>query len=249
MTKPLRFILAALICVSLLACATPRVSLPVSSHAGNAVASVPPSQMVPDTQPAGPMPMVLGLPPAPGTNTTYRIGPQDLLKVEVFRVDELSSKERVSQDGTIVMPLIGPVMVAGLTPQEAEDRLTDILGKDYLQDPQVNIFVEEYASQKVTVTGSVKSPGVFPLTGYTTLLQAVALAGGVDELANTKEVVLFRGQGGPAQAYVVNLKMIQEGDLQDPVVIGDDRIVIPQSGSAALIKNVTGTIRGFVRPI
>ena len=196
-----------------------------------------------------PVAVIEGIPPDPGTTNNYRIGKHDLLKVEIFQVSELSSEERVSEDGIIIMPLIGPVVVGGLTPQEAEDRIAGLLGQNYLQDPQVNIFVKEFASQKVTVTGSVKSPGVFPLTGHTTLLQAVALAGGVDELANSKGILLFRGNAGQARAYVVNLTKIQEGTLPDPAVVGDDRIVVPKSGSARIIKNVTDTLRGFIRPL
>ena len=195
------------------------------------------------------VPTVEGIPPDAGATDTYRIGEHDLLKIEVFQVSELSSEERVAEDGTIVMPLIGPVEIGGSTPKEAEERIAGILAQNYLQDPQVNIFVKEYASQKVTVTGSVKQPGVFPLTGHTTLLQAVALAGGADELANTKGIILFRGESGNARAYVINLGKIQEGALHDPTIIGNDRIVVPKSGSAKLIKNISETLRGFVRPM
>ena len=111
------------------------------------------------------VPAVVGLPPDPGDSATYRIGPHDLLKIEVFEVEELSSEERVSEDGVVVMPLVGSVPVGGLTPREAEQRIADILGRSYLQDPQVNIFVTEYASQDVTVAGAVSSLGVFPIKG------------------------------------------------------------------------------------
>ncbi len=194
------------------------------------------------------MPATLGVPPTASTVGNYRIGPQDLLKVEVFQVDELTSRERVGDDGRIVMPLIGPIPVAGLTPQEAEDKIAYLLGVDYLQDPQVSIFIEEYASQKVTVSGTVEKPGVFPLKGRTTLTQAIALAGGVGDVADTSQVILFRDQGTPqAQAYVVDVDKIDEGLQEDPVMAGDDRILVPKSGSAAFVKSVTDTLRGFVR--
>ena len=194
------------------------------------------------------VPAVVGLPPDPGASSTYRIGPHDLIKIEVFQVEELSSDERVSEEGFIVMHLIGQIQVGGLTPREAEQKLAGVLGRDYLQDPQVNLFVAEYASQNVTVAGAVNEQGVFPLKGRTTLLQAIAMAGGVDPLANDEEVILFRGQGtATAQAYVINLAKIQEGALSDPVMIGDDRVVVPKSGSAVFLKGVADTLRGFVR--
>jgi len=194
------------------------------------------------------VPAIVGLPPNPGDSATYRIGPHDLLKIEVFEVEELSSEERVSEDGAVVMPLIGSVPVGGLTPREAEQKIADILGRSYLQDPQVNIFVTEYASQDVTVAGAVKQPGVFPIKGRTTLLQAVVMAGGLDELANEEEVIVFRGQGTPsAKAYVVNLEQVQEGSSPDPVLVGDDRVVVPQSGSAVFFKGTADFLRGFVR--
>ena len=181
------------------------------------------------------------------STSVYRIGPDDLLRVEVFQVAELSSQERVSDDGSIVMPLIGSVRVAGLTPKEAEDQIARLLEADYLQNPQVNIFVQEFASQKVTVSGSVEKPGVFPLQGRMTLTQAVALAGGLTDLADHKQVVLFRGQGtAAAQAYVIDVEQIDEGALEDPVVIGSDRVFVPKSGSAVFVKRVSETLRGFV---
>ena len=141
---------------------------------------------------AGMVPAVQGLPPDPGESGTYRLAPGDIIKVEVFQVDELSSEERISERGEIVMPLIGPVRVGGMTPKAAEAHIAGILGKDYLQDPQVDIDISESASQQVTVMGAVMKPGVFPVSGRTTLLQAIALAQGTDKVAKEEEVVVFR---------------------------------------------------------
>jgi polysaccharide export outer membrane protein len=193
------------------------------------------------------VPAVRGLPPDPGDGGTYRIVPGDVLKVQVFQVEELSSEERVNEQGEIVMPLIGPVTVGGLTPKAAETRIAAILSKDYLQDPQVDIYVTESSSQQVTVMGSVKKPGVFPIAGHTSLLQAIALAEGTDKLANEDEVIVFRpDQSGNLLAYVVDLNAIQKGELRDPVLVGNDRVVVPESGTAAFLKGVSDTLRGFV---
>ena len=193
------------------------------------------------------VPAVIGVPPDPGAERTYRIGAHDLLKIEVFQVPELSSEERVNEEGFVVMSLIGPVKVGGLTPDEAEQLIANKLGQDHLQNPQVDIFVSEYASQKVAVTGNVNKPGVFPVAGRTTLLEAIALAGGFDEVANKDEVVVFRRQPkGGVNAYVVDVEAIEEGKLADPVVVADDRIVVPKSGTAVFARGLGKILQGWV---
>ena len=181
------------------------------------------------------------------SNQEYHIGASDKLEIEVFQVPDLSGVETVNSRGYINMPLIGMVPVAGLTEQQAEQLIADKLGKDFLQDPQVNIDIIEYVSQQITILGSVKAPGVYPLKGRTTLLQAIALAGGPERIADEEEIVVFRtDKTGAVAGYIVNLEEIQAGKKKDPEMIGNDRIVVPESGSRALIKGVSDTLRGFV---
>jgi polysaccharide biosynthesis/export protein len=220
---------------------TPRAAPPApASSPARAPAPVAQGELVP---------AIVGLPPTPSPTLAqvYRIAANDLLKIQVFQVDELSSEERVDENGQVVMPLIGPVKVGGLTPKEAQDQIAGILGRDYLQSPQVDVYVKESPSQQVTVMGSVKKPGVFPISGPTTLLQAIALAEGVDLLANDNEVIVFRKDAsGNPMAYVVDLSAIQKGEIDDPVLVGSDRVVVPKSGSRAFMKSVADTLRGFV---
>jgi polysaccharide export outer membrane protein len=194
------------------------------------------------------IPAVVGLPPSPNGGFTHYISPGDVLKVTVFQVDDLSAEERVNPSGSIVMPLIGPVPVAGLTTEEAERRIEGALGANYLQDPQVDIFVSQYANMNITVGGQVKKSGVFPMTGRTTLMQAVALAGGVSATADEEEVIVFRTrENKKLNAYVVDLKAIQRGELSDPQLVADDKILVPESGSKVFRRNIWDTVRGFVR--
>jgi polysaccharide export outer membrane protein len=228
------------------ACSGPSARTPAaSSLSSNEIAAAPvgsSSELKGELVPA-----VVGAPPDPGSERTYRIGPHDLLKIEIFQVPELSSEERVNEDGNVVMSLIGSVKVGGLTPDEAEQLIANKLGQDHLQNPQVDIFVAEYASQKVTVTGNVNKPGVFPVAGRTTLLEAIALAGGFDEVANKDEVVVFRRQpAGGVNAYVVDVDAIEEGKLADPVIAADDRIVVPKSGMAVLSRGFGRILQGWV---
>jgi polysaccharide export outer membrane protein len=177
----------------------------------------------------------------------YLIGPADELDIEVFMVEELSGTEKVNSRGYIRMPLIGPVKVAGLSAEQAEDLLVEIYGRDYLNNPQINIDVVKYASQQVTLLGAVEKPGVYALQGRTTLLQAVAMAGGTGRLADLEEIVVFRTRrDGGVVGYLVNMEEITSGQKEDPEVIGNDRIVIPESGSKSFVKGITDTLRGFI---
>jgi polysaccharide export outer membrane protein len=194
------------------------------------------------------VPAVVGIPQDSADSYTHYISPGDVLKVTVFQVEDLSTEERVNPSGSIVMPLVGPVPVVGLTTEQAERRIEDALGADYLQDPQVDIFVSEYANMNITVGGEVMKAGVFPLTGQTTLMQAIALAGGVSDTANEKEVIVFRTrENKKLDAYVVNLEAVQTGELRDPLLVANDKVLVPESGSKVFSRNVWDTLRGFVR--
>jgi polysaccharide export outer membrane protein len=113
----------------------------------------------------------------------YRIGPGDLLKITVFQVEELDRTVRVRPDGVISFPLLGKMRVDGITSSELEDRLADRLGEDYLQEPQVSVFVEEYRSHPVAVLGQVNEPGIYYLRQSRGLLEVLSEAGGLTEEA------------------------------------------------------------------
>ena len=181
------------------------------------------------------------------STSDYILGPSDLLQIDVFQVDELSGTERINAAGYIKMPLIGLVKVAGLSREQSEDLITELYAEGYLQDPQVNIDIMEYVSHQITVLGHVTNPGVYPLKGKTTLLQALAMAGDAGALANEEEVVVFRSdEYGVVVGYVVNLEDVLAGTVIDPEIIGNDKVVVPVSGSKSFIKGITDTLRGFV---
>src|SRR5690554_3711951 len=137
--------------------------------------------------------------------TDYRVGAQDLLEISVFGVDELKHQARVNSNGMINVPLVGGVMAGGKTVPELEKELAAKYADGFLQNPQVSIFVSEYTSQRVTLEGAVNKPGIYPLTGTTTLLQSVAMAGGLDEFADLEGVVLFRYVNGQRMAAAFDL--------------------------------------------
>ena len=193
---------------------------------------------------------------APGTQLTtlslkdYRIGPEDLLEVQVFGVDQLTRTVRVNGRGIISLPLIGNLEVGGLTAQQAEALVVKKLGDSYLQDPQVSLFIKEYTSQRVIIEGAVNKPGVYPLRGPTTLLQSLAIAGGQGQFSDMAEVMLFRQDAaGNKQTLVYDVDKIRSGELADPVVVNEDMIVVKRSPGRTLLRDsILGDIINTVNP-
>lgn len=193
--------------------------------------------------------------PAPDTTTAsgaytgvsdYRIGALDLLQISVFQLDDLDREVRVNSSGMISLPLIGAVTAGGKTVPELEAEIAAKLQENYLQNPQVSVFVKEFTSQRVTVEGAVNKPGIFPITGKTTLLQAVALSEGLSPLADASSVVVFRTIQGQRMAALFDLRQIRAGNAEDPQIYGDDIVVVDQSGGRTALKTITDSLRGIV---
>lgn len=158
----------------------------------------------------------------------YKIGPQDVLDISVFKVSELSRTVQVSEEGSINLPLIGEVTVAKKTPREVEKEITKRLGRRYLQNPQVSVFVKEYNSQRVTIEGAVKKSGVYPMQGGLSLIQAVALAGGMDD-SSSDTILIFRNIKGKRSAARFDIADIKSGTAEDPRLQAGDVVVVDTS--------------------
>jgi polysaccharide biosynthesis/export protein len=167
----------------------------------------------------------------------YRIGAQDVLEVSVFKVPELSKSVQVAGSGTVNLPLVGEVPVAGKTAQEVEHDLASRLGAKYLQNPQVTVYVKEHNSQSVTVEGAVKKPGVYPMKGKTSLLQSLAMAEGFDANSDTT-VVVFRYADGNRMAARFEVDNIRSGHAEDPLLQGGDVVVVGTSAIKETFNNV-----------
>ena len=109
----------------------------------------------------------------------YKIGPEDLLEISVFEDEKLNKTVRVSSQGNVSLPLLGIVRVKGLTSNELEKEIRDLLTEKYLQDPHVGVFIKEYRNQRISVMGSVEKPGVYDVTGQKTVLDILAVSGGL----------------------------------------------------------------------
>lgn len=180
----------------------------------------------------------LARPAATSTIKDYRIGPEDLLEVQVFGIDQLSRTVRVNSRGQVSLPLIGAIEVAGMTAQEAERAITGRLAESYLQNPQVSLFIKEFTTQRVTVEGAVNRPGVYPLRGQGTLLTSIALAGGQGGMSDMKEVMLFRTDATGKRVFTTHdVERIRRGEVEDPPVYNDDLIVVNRDANRAALKD------------
>jgi polysaccharide export outer membrane protein len=170
---------------------------------------------------------------------SYRIGPLDKLDVTVFQVKDLTGTVDVDAGGKITLPLVGSVQAVGMTTTEVSKEVADKLRQGYVKDPVVTVTVKDAVSQKITVAGAVQKPGVYPISGYTTLTTAVALAQGADPTrANERNVRLIRTVNGKRLQASYNLYDIQRGRVSDPEVYGNDTIVVETSASRSLLRDI-----------
>jgi len=179
----------------------------------------------------------------------YRIGAQDLLEIQVFGVDELKREVRVNSRGAISLPLVGTVVLAGLTGQQAESLIAAKYAKDYLQDPQVSVFIKEYTSRRITLEGAVAKPGIYPIRGEITLVQAIAMAGGQGQLPDLHEVMVYRREGGEKKVYTYDLDKIRAGEVEDPSLINEDIVVVKRAPARVVLRDsVFGDLINILNP-
>lgn len=168
----------------------------------------------------------------------YRIGPSDILEVKVFQEPELSNARLpVDSSGAIFMPLIGTVQAAGKTRAELAREMAVRLNERFLVNPQVSVNVVQAVTQRVTIEGEVKKPGIYPISGQMTLLQAVSLGEGMTDIAKTREIFVFRNSGDQRLVARFDLTAIRVGNAPDPEIFGDDIVVIGGSAARRLYRD------------
>jgi polysaccharide export outer membrane protein len=123
--------------------------------------------------------MINTLSPSRTSSRDYKIGPQDLLEITVFEVEKLNKTVRVTSQGNINLPLLGILRVKGLTAEELEKEIRSLLAEKYIRDPQVNVFIKEFRNQMISIIGAVMKPGVYDFRGQKTVLDLLAMAGGL----------------------------------------------------------------------
>lgn len=177
--------------------------------------------------------------PAKDSVADYRIGPLDTLDVTVFQEPELSAKGlQVDASGQIALPLAGAVEAKGKTTLELSAEIEKLFGAKYLKDPQVTVSVATSVSQRVSIQGEVTEPGVYQVSGPTTLLEVLSMAKGETDVAKLNEVVIFRNVNGERMGAVFDVASIRRGQAADPSVQGNDMIVVGYSAARRFWQNV-----------
>ena len=180
----------------------------------------------------------------------YYVGPYDKLIVDVFAIEELAAREiQVDASGRMSFPLAGVLDVSGKTPAEIEQALAARLRQAYVRDPQVTVNLKETVSRVVTVEGQVRKPGLYPVVGRMTLMRAIARAEGTDEFTRLDDVVIFRTVAGERYAALYNLDAIRHGAYSDPDIYANDVVMVGDSRSRRMFKDVLAILPALVTPV
>lgn len=175
---------------------------------------------------------------------TYRIGPDDRLDIRVFSADAFSGVYRVSGEGEISIPLVGEVHVAGQTPSALEQTLEERLAERYMRNPNVTVQVAEMQSRAVSVIGAVTTPSVYQVRGRTTLLEVLAMAGGLTEAAGSEVLIVRSARGSsPDTSFVAaaSTTTVDPASGEAPAIPAGSEIVevnltrLLESGDAGLV--------------
>ena len=220
MLKPIdaiRVLLAAVLALALAACAGgPKSALPAGAAA---------YEVVPDAD-------VLEA-------RDYLIGPLDELRITVFREPDLSvEKALVDSDGKVQMPLIGSVTASGQTASQLARTIEGVFARRYLVDPRVTVSVVESSRRRVTVDGAVGKPGVYEMPGRISLIDAIALAQGTNQVAQSDRVAVIRRVNGQRVGGLFDLGRIRAGLDRDPEIIAGDQVIVGTSTIKSLYRDL-----------
>jgi polysaccharide export outer membrane protein len=167
-------------------------------------------------------------PSTPSTPADYVIGPDDVLSIIIWRDKDLSTDVAVRPDGKISLPLLNDIQAAGLTPEQLRVAVSEAASK-FIEDPTVTVVVKAVNSRKVFVTGQVTKSGSFPLLARTTVVQILAMAGGLQEYADAKNIRIVRSENGREQSFRFNYKEFLQGkNLKQNIELRPgDTVIVP----------------------
>ena len=173
----------------------------------------------------------------------YRICVNDLLEISVYEESDLAKTVRVDANGAISYPLIGNIEVKDLTAKELESKITDLLSRDYLINPQVSVFIKEYA--KISILGQVAKPGAYELKTGLTVVDAIALGGGFTEKANVNSVKLVRIKGKDKETINVDVnEIVSKGHKEKDIALEPgDLIIVGELSESASFVVVLGQVK------
>lgn len=205
----------------------PTLALAVAfvSMGGSAFGQSTPSNPAPKPASTTGAPVVPGaVEPPPG----YVIGPEDVLAVVFWREKDLSVDAAVRPDGRITVPLLNDLPAAGLTPDQLRERIQTAAAK-FVEDPSVTVVVKAINSRKVFITGMVEKPGPYPLTSRVTVVQLIAMAGGLREYAEAGKIVIMRSENGRVLPLRFDYTKLAEGRnvSQNVELRPGDTVIVP----------------------
>jgi polysaccharide export outer membrane protein len=182
---------------------------------------------------------------APSAQTSYVLGPQDVLNITVLGESDLSRKYTIEQDGSFTFPLIGRVTARGLTLRDLEQELRKkLIGGGYLKNPEISVAVDAYQSQRIMVWGQVNDPGEYQLAGDMTLLSALAKAGSITPSAGRHAVIVRAAKKGAPEGtepeiVKIDLNDLQAGNMALNIPLRDgDTINVPKAQSVFVSGHV-----------
>jgi polysaccharide export outer membrane protein len=188
----------------------------------------PPAPPAQSTMPAGAATAAAPRPTDPVVPPGYVIGTDDVLAIVYWKDKEMTSEAQVRPDGRIALPLINEVVAAGLTPEQLREKLTEE-SKKYMEDANITVVVRQINSRKAFITGEVNKPGTYPLTSPITVMQLIAMAGGLREYADAKRIVIMRTENGKPTSLRFNYKDVIDGkNLEQNIQLKPgDTVVVP----------------------
>jgi polysaccharide export outer membrane protein len=162
------------------------------------------------------------------SDAEYKIGAQDVLRIDVWKEDQLTRTVPVRPDGQVTLPLLNDVQAAGLTPMDLASVISERL-KKFINNPQVTVTITEINSRRIYVTGEVSRPGAFPLLPNMTVLQALSSSGGFTQFARSKNVYVLRVMAGRQVKLPFNYNDVVKGKKSEQNVLLEpgDVIVVP----------------------
>ena len=187
--------------------------------------------------------LMLWAAPSMSTVADYQVGPGDVLKIDVYDHPDLATIARVGNDGSITIPLAGRLVVGGLSTSRAADVIAKKLDGEYIINPQVSVFVDQFKSKKIVIIGEVDRPGLYELSGPTTLLELISQAGGPTREAGQSATIrrVSQQEGGEDKTIVVNVAdLINSGHAAvDVPLLDGDTVTVDKAG----VVYVTGQVK------
>ena len=160
-------------------------------------------------------------------NIAFRVG--DVAVVQSYTDETISSSYTVDGRGDINFPLIGRKRVLGLTALELQDDLIQSYGTNYFQNPSISVRLDSKVLGKIVIDGAVGKPGVFEVTNSIVITEAIALAGGLDEDANSYDIIVLRAEEGKRKPYSVDYEAVRLGEQSDPIILPSDFIYVQKA--------------------